>query len=88
LRKGSISSISLNGNTGRGSGGPLLSSKDQSEECTLVSGGERLEGLEKEIKAKFKDYADKAGRLAASGSAGPKKLAGIMEKEIALLGNE
>jgi DNA repair protein RecN (Recombination protein N) len=56
------------------------------EENALVSGRERLEGLEEEIAKKFKEYVAKAGKLAAVRVRGAKELAGIMEKEIAILG--
>jgi DNA repair protein RecN (Recombination protein N) len=56
------------------------------EENALVSGRERLEGFEEEIAKKFKDYVTKAGKLAAVRVRGAKELAGIMEKEIAILG--
>ena len=52
----------------------------------MVSGRERLEGLEEEIAKKFKDYVARAGKLAAVRVRGAQKLARIMEKEIALLG--
>jgi len=58
----------------------------KAEENALVSGRERLEGLEEEIAKKFKDYVAKAGKLAAVRVCGAKELAGIMEKEIAILG--
>jgi len=58
----------------------------KAEENALVSGRERLEGLEEEIAKKFKDYVTKAGNLAAVRVRGAKELAGIMEKEIAVLG--
>jgi DNA repair protein RecN (Recombination protein N) len=58
----------------------------KAEENVLVSGRERLEGLEEEIAKKFKDYVTKAGKLVAVRVRGAKELAGIMEKEIAILG--
>ena len=58
----------------------------KAEEKALVSGRERLEGLEEEIAGKFKDYAAKAGKLTAVRVRGAKELAGLMEKEIAGLG--
>jgi len=58
----------------------------KAEEKALVSGRERLEGLEEDIAEKFKDYVVKAGKLAAVRVRGAKELAGLMEKEIAILG--
>lgn len=58
----------------------------KAEEKALVSGQEKLEGLAEEIGKKFKDYAAKAGKLTALRASGAKRLAAIMEKEIAILG--
>ena len=58
----------------------------KAEEKALVSGRERLEGLEEEIAGKFKDYAAKAGELTAVRRRGAKELAALMEKEIVILG--
>jgi len=72
-----------------GSGIPeVLSYLDgiKAEEKALVSGREKLEGLEDQIAKKFKDYVARAGELAAVRVRGAQKLARIMEKEIAVLG--
>jgi DNA repair protein RecN (Recombination protein N) len=58
----------------------------KAEEKALVSGRERLEGLEEEIAGKFKDYVAKVGKLTAVRRRGAKELAGLMEKEIVILG--
>ena len=58
----------------------------KAEEKALVAGRERLEGLEEEIAGIFKDYAAKAGKLAAVRVRGARKLSSLMEKEIAILG--
>ena len=58
----------------------------RTEEKELVSGGERLEELEREVAAKYRAYVDRARRLSALRSGRAPELEKLVEKEISLLG--
>jgi DNA repair protein RecN (Recombination protein N) len=58
----------------------------RAEEKELVSGQEKLEGLDREIVERFEDYSDKARRLSALRTGRAPELERLIEKEIALLG--
>jgi DNA repair protein RecN (Recombination protein N) len=58
----------------------------RAEEKELVSGRERLEGLDREIAGRFKAYVDNAHRLSALRTGRAPELERLVEKEIALLG--
>lgn len=58
----------------------------RAEEKELVAGGERLEGLDREVSEKFKTYVENARRLSALRVGRAPELERLVEKEIALLG--
>ncbi|HEX2694779.1 MAG TPA: DNA repair protein RecN [Acidobacteriota bacterium] len=58
----------------------------RAEEKDLVSGRERLEGLDREVARSFKAYVDNAHRLSALRTGRAPELERLVEKEIALLG--
>ena len=58
----------------------------RAEEKELVSGQEKLEGLDREVVERFGDYAAKARRLSALRTDRAPELERLVEKEIALLG--
>jgi DNA repair protein RecN (Recombination protein N) len=56
------------------------------EQAALSSSRERLSGIEAEIRAKFRAYSELARKLGALRRKEAKKLEGLIEKEISLLG--
>ncbi len=58
----------------------------RAEEKELVSGRERLEGLDREVAERYKAYVDSARRLSALRTARAPELEKLVEKEISLLG--
>ena len=58
----------------------------RAEEKELVSGQEKLEGLDREVAGRFKAYVDNARRLSALRTGRAPELEKLIEKEIAFLG--